>query len=47
MTERQELLRAAYEAHAQGELAPWEDLLDAAVVWRGIESGEAGAETPA
>jgi hypothetical protein len=46
MTEREELLRAAYEAHAQGELAPWETLLDPAVVWHGIESGEHGAETP-
>jgi hypothetical protein len=46
MTERQELLRAAYEAHGLGELASWESLLDPAVVWHGIESGEAGAETP-
>jgi hypothetical protein len=46
MSERQELLRAAYQAHGNGDLTPWVSLLDPAVVWRGLETGEDGAETP-
>ncbi len=44
MTERQELLREAYDALGRGELAPWMRLLDPGVVWRGlVEGGDAGA----
>jgi hypothetical protein len=36
------MIRDAYDALGRGELAPWIDLLDPAVVWRAVDHAEVG-----
>ncbi len=40
MTRRHTKIQAAYEALGRGELAPWMDLLDRAVVWRAVDEDD-------
>jgi hypothetical protein len=42
LSRRHELIQTAYEALGRGELAPWMDLLDRAVVWRAVDQPDVG-----
>jgi len=39
------MIRDAYDALGRGELAPWIELLDPAVVWRAVDRAE-GDDAP-